>query len=132
MLNIGVGELVVLLLIALIVVGPADLPKIAVAIAKAVKYLKRTSREIMNALQAEAESAKLKEVKEVIESITDPEVIVEPLKKELTDVAAITKHEIADVNKVVESVAKEDLSQKIEIIKGNTRSLNTKKGVDVT
>ena len=116
MLNIGVGELVVLLLIALIVVGPADLPKIAVAIAKAVRYLKRTSREIMNALQAEADRAKFKEVQEAIESVADPESIIEPLKKELSDVAEITKHEITDVNKVVTSVAKEELNQKIEIL----------------
>jgi len=116
MLNIGVGELAVLLLIALIVVGPADLPKVAVAIAKGIKYIRRMSRELMSALQAEAELSELKEVKEVIDEITDPNVIVKPIKQELEDVTSIAKQEISDVNKVVETVAKEDLNQKIDIL----------------
>ena len=116
MLNIGVGELAVLLLIALIVVGPADLPKVAVAIAKGIKYIRKTSRELMSALQAEAELSELKEVKEVIDEITDPNAIVNPIKQELEDVTTIAKQEISDVNKVVETVAKEDLNQKIDIL----------------
>lgn len=40
MLNIGLAELILVLLVAFLVVGPKDLPKVARALARFVKYLK--------------------------------------------------------------------------------------------
>ncbi|MBR0164335.1 MAG: twin-arginine translocase TatA/TatE family subunit [Lachnospiraceae bacterium] len=40
MFNIGFGELVILLLIAFVIVGPDDLPKVARTLAKGIRYLR--------------------------------------------------------------------------------------------
>lgn len=40
MLNIGLAELILVLLVAFLVVGPKDLPKVARALARFVRYLK--------------------------------------------------------------------------------------------
>ncbi|MBQ8536497.1 MAG: twin-arginine translocase TatA/TatE family subunit [Clostridia bacterium] len=45
MFNMGLAELVIVLLIAFLVVGPKDLPKVARAIARFVKYLKQLFAE---------------------------------------------------------------------------------------
>jgi twin arginine-targeting protein translocase TatB len=40
MFNIGSAELILILLVAFVVVGPEDLPKVARALARAVRYMK--------------------------------------------------------------------------------------------
>ncbi|MGI6726575.1 MAG: twin-arginine translocase TatA/TatE family subunit [Christensenellales bacterium] len=47
MFNIGVSELLVILLIAFLVVGPKDLPKVARAIARSIRYLKTKWAEFL-------------------------------------------------------------------------------------
>lgn len=46
MIGIGGGELILILLVAFIVVGPKDLPKVARALGKTVKRCRRAWREI--------------------------------------------------------------------------------------
>ena len=46
MFNIGMTELILLLLIAFVVVGPQDLPKVARALGRGVRYLRNLVREI--------------------------------------------------------------------------------------
>ncbi|MBR5287522.1 MAG: twin-arginine translocase subunit TatB [Clostridia bacterium] len=46
MFNIGGAELIVILLIAFVVVGPKDLPKIARALGKFVRYIKAMVEEV--------------------------------------------------------------------------------------
>lgn len=41
MFNIGFAELILVLLVAFLIVGPKELPKVARAIARAVKYVRR-------------------------------------------------------------------------------------------
>jgi twin arginine-targeting protein translocase TatB len=45
MFNIGSAELILILLVAFVVVGPKDLPKVARALARVVKYLKALFEE---------------------------------------------------------------------------------------
>ena len=45
MLNIGFSELILILLVAFIIVGPKDLPKVARALARGVKYLQSLFQE---------------------------------------------------------------------------------------
>lgn len=45
MLNIGFAELILILLVAFVIVGPKDLPKVARAIGRAVKYLQDMFKE---------------------------------------------------------------------------------------
>ena len=46
MFNIGFAELLVILLIAFVVVGPKDLPKIARALGRFVKYVRNMIEEV--------------------------------------------------------------------------------------
>lgn len=47
MFNIGFSELLIILLIAFLVVGPKDLPKVARALARFVRYLKTKWAEFL-------------------------------------------------------------------------------------
>lgn len=46
MFNIGFAELIVILLIAFVVVGPKDLPKIARALGRFVRYIRKMIEEV--------------------------------------------------------------------------------------
>ena len=46
MFNIGFAELIVILLIAFVVVGPKDLPKIARALGRFVRYVRKMIEEV--------------------------------------------------------------------------------------
>lgn len=46
MFNIGAGELILVLLVAFLVVGPKDLPKVARWLARQLKSLRRLIREV--------------------------------------------------------------------------------------
>lgn len=61
-MNLGLGEIAVVLLIAFVVVGPKDLPKIARAIAKAVRQLKGLYRSVRDSLDLEEELAEVKKL----------------------------------------------------------------------
>ncbi|MGN0991617.1 MAG: Sec-independent protein translocase protein TatB, partial [Candidatus Ventricola sp.] len=46
MFNIGFAELILILLIAFVVVGPKDLPKIARALGRFVRYIRNMIEEV--------------------------------------------------------------------------------------
>lgn len=60
-MNLGFGELVMILVIAFVVVGPKDLPKIARAIAKVVRQLKGLYANVKSELSLETELSQIKE-----------------------------------------------------------------------
>lgn len=68
-MNLGLGEIAVVLLVAFVVVGPKDLPKIARAIAKAIRQLKGLYRSVRDSLDLEEELA---EVKKLAKPAADP------------------------------------------------------------
>ena len=45
MFNMGSGELILILLVAFLIVGPKDLPKVARALARAIRYIKEMFEE---------------------------------------------------------------------------------------
>ena len=49
MLNIGLGELLVVLLIAYLIVGPRDLPKVGRWLGRQVRRVRRVNREFREA-----------------------------------------------------------------------------------
>jgi sec-independent protein translocase protein TatB len=52
MFGIGMGELILILIVAFIVVGPAELPRVARWIGRAVKTARRAAGELGDAVQA--------------------------------------------------------------------------------
>jgi len=52
--NVGFGELILILVIALIIFGPGKLPSVGSAIGKAFSEFKKASRDITNEVSTEA------------------------------------------------------------------------------
>lgn len=55
MFGIGTGEILVILLIALLILGPKELPKVARTIGKTMRELQRTKDEIRESIDREFE-----------------------------------------------------------------------------
>lgn len=70
MFGIGSTELIVILIVALIVIGPAKLPEMAKALGKALGEFRRVSTDVKRTIEMEAEQA-------------DQKVRTEQAKKEL-------------------------------------------------
>jgi sec-independent protein translocase protein TatB len=55
MFGIGTGEILVILVIALLILGPKELPKVARTIGKTMRQLQRTKDEIRESMDKEFE-----------------------------------------------------------------------------
>ena len=106
MLNIGMMEVVVLLILAFVVVGPSDLPKVAVFIAKTIKYVRRLISEVMSSIDLDDELKDIKGVAQVVDDVRS--------KNPKALVASTIKKEFADVTKAIDSV-KDELNTKVEL-----------------
>ncbi len=60
-MNLGFGELLLILVIAFVVVGPNDLPKVARAIAKVLRQLKGMYAEVKSELDLDTELSQIKD-----------------------------------------------------------------------
>lgn len=71
--KIGTGELVVILLVALFVVGPERLPKLGKAVGKAISGFKRYMNDVTDDLKESSEEFKdiSSEVEKVRKDVTD-------------------------------------------------------------
>ncbi|MBP3656048.1 MAG: twin-arginine translocase TatA/TatE family subunit [Clostridia bacterium] len=96
MFNIGATELILILLIAFVVVGPKDLPKIARAIGRFIKYARNLIKEISKETGFSEIADELrgveKDVKETIRSV---------------DIREDLKQTKADIDKEIKDAAKE-------------------------
>ena len=86
MLTFGWGEILLILLVVIIVVGPKDIPKFLRQIGNLSKSIKKISREFKSSLNQIAEETDLKDVKNSITEVTD-------LSKEI-DIKSNLKNEI--------------------------------------
>jgi Tat protein translocase TatB subunit len=65
-LSIGFGEIILILLIAFVVVGPEDLPKIAKTLASWIKKIRTMMREVNKSFESELGLDEIKVVKDEI------------------------------------------------------------------
>ena len=115
MFNIGFSELIIVLLIAFLVVGPKDLPKVARWLGRMVKKLK----QMINEVKKETGWDDLE--KEIKDTKTDLNQSVKDLKKDM-DITSELKGATADLNKSLNSV-KDELHQAGKDIQAETKEI---------
>ena len=98
MLSFGWGEILLIFIVVIIVVGPKDIPKFLRQIGNLSKSIKKISREFKSSLNQIAEESDLKDVKNSITDITD-------IKQEL-NIKNNLKNEINTIKDTVSSVEK--------------------------
>ena len=101
MFSFGWGEILLILIVVIIVVGPKDIPKFLRQIGNLSKSIKKISREFKSSLNQIAEETDLKDVKNSITEVTD-------LNKEF-DIKSNLKNEIKTIKDTISSV-EEDVS----------------------
>ena len=101
MFSFGWGEILLILVVVIIVVGPKDIPKFLRQIGNLSKSIKKISREFKSSLNQIAEETDLKDVKDSITEVTN-------LNKEL-DIKSNLKNEIKTIKETISSV-EEDVS----------------------
>ena len=102
MFSFGWGEILLILIVVIIVVGPKDIPKFLRQIGNLSKSIKKISREFKSSLNQIAEETDLKDVKNSITEVTN-------LNKEL-DIKSNLKNEIKTIKETISSV-EEDFSK---------------------
>ena len=102
MFSFGWGEILLILIVVIIVVGPKDIPKFLRQIGNLSKSIKKISREFKSSLNQIAEETDLKDVKNSITDVTN-------IKNEL-DIKSNLKNEINTIKETVSSVEK-DISE---------------------
>ncbi|MDD2429976.1 MAG: Sec-independent protein translocase protein TatB [Eubacteriales bacterium] len=85
MFNIGFAELILILLVAFLVVGPKDLPKVARALGRFVKYLKTKWAEFVEETDIADTIEELKGVKRDLETTVRDADPTKDLKKTQDD-----------------------------------------------
>ena len=99
MFSFGWGEILLVLLVVIIVVGPKDIPKFLRQIGNLSKSIKKISREFKSSLNQIAEETDLKDVKNSITEVTN-------LNKEL-DIKSSLKNELKTIKETISSVEKD-------------------------
>ena len=102
MFSFGWGEILLILVVVIIVVGPKDIPKFLRQIGNLSKSIKKISREFKSSLNQIVEETDLKDVKNSITEVTD-------LNKDL-DIKSNLKNEIKTIKETISSV-EEDVSK---------------------
>ncbi len=95
-MSLGLGEIIVILVIAYVVVGPEDLPKVARGLAKALRQLRRLCTGMKDCLGLDEELAEVRQAADVLDRsnlLTDDlSRIQRELQKELPDQTLFPTH----------------------------------------
>ena len=123
MFNLGMGELLLLLFLAFVVIGPSDFPKVAKGFIKAVKYGKNLVADIMESLNAslEDEAKEFNEVKNVVEATVksvSPDGLLDPVKNGIAPIV----EEFTELGKIVET-ANKGLADEMDALVKNEKSI---------
>jgi Sec-independent protein translocase protein TatA len=96
-LNIGPLELTVILIIAILTIGPKRMVEVTRAISRAVAQLRRYSSEFASSLQAEVMAAEREEgepPQDIVKSLTEP---IESVQAELQAAARETRRAVENI-----------------------------------
>ena len=85
MLDIGSWEFLIVIVIALIVVGPKDLPGLVRTVSQWVRRARELAREFQGGLEDMAREAELDKVKDSIQTELDPDGVVNTIKRDIED-----------------------------------------------
>lgn len=107
MFNIGMMELILILLVAFLVVGPKDLPKVARWIARQLKNLRKFIRDIKNETGWNDFEAELNSTGDEIRETIKTADISNELKNEVHGIEEEVKSVQADLNQAVSDVKSE-------------------------
>ena len=85
MFDLGMTELLVIGIVALIVIGPKDLPRVLRALGKTVAKMRGMAREFQGHLDSAMKEVGLDEVKKEFDNIKNSANVLEPVKKTVVD-----------------------------------------------
>ena len=109
MFNIGFGELVLILLIAFLVVGPKDLPKVGRTLAKGVRELRKFMNDVKSSVDLKDEESY---IKEVAQGIAETKSTIQEMNP-----VSIVKQELATLDPL------SDVTSELNAIKKDVHSL---------
>ena len=109
MFNIGIMELVLVLLVAVLVVGPKDLPKVARWLARQVKAARRIIREIKKETGWDEFSKEFRDTADDIKkTVKDADV-----SAEIKETGAELNRSVAEAEKAVDA-AQQEISETLK------------------
>jgi len=117
--DIGFWEIAIIVLIALIVLGPERLPRAARTIGFWVGKARRTLAEVKRDIDREIDAADLKELKDIKEDLQETKTAVQDVAKTMNE-SAVSEGEFSIMpdSKAKEESAKEEAAPKEEKASG--------------